>query len=52
MSVIAIVLPLALFLGGLAVYAFIRATKEGQFDDLDSPPFRAINDEEPLVPLS
>ncbi|MEK6702652.1 MAG: cbb3-type cytochrome oxidase assembly protein CcoS [Planctomycetota bacterium] len=50
MSVIAIVLPLALLLGGAAVYAFIHATKQGQFDDLDSPPHRAIHDDEASSP--
>jgi cbb3-type cytochrome oxidase maturation protein len=45
MSVIFIVLPLALILGGLAVAACIWATSRGQFDDLDTPPLRVATDE-------
>lgn len=45
MSVIAIVLPIALVFAGLAVFAFARAVKRGEFDDLDSPPIRMLNDD-------
>lgn len=45
MSVIFIVLPLAIVMALLAVFAFVRATRSGQFDDLDTPPHRAIFDE-------
>lgn len=45
MSVIAIVLPIALVIAGLAVVAFARAVKRGEFDDLDSPPIRMLNDD-------
>lgn len=46
MSVIAIVLPLALLFAAAAVAAFIRSVKAGQLDDLDSPPIRALHDDE------
>ena len=46
MSVIYVLLPLALLLGGVALLAFIRAVKSGQFDDLDTPPWRMLTDEE------
>ncbi len=46
MSVIYVVLPLALLLAGTALVAFIRAAKSGQFDDLDTPPYRAIQDDD------
>ena len=45
MSVIYIVLPLALVLVGVAVAAFVWATRRGQFDDLDTPKVRMLHDD-------
>jgi cbb3-type cytochrome oxidase maturation protein len=46
MSVIYIVLPLALVLGGAALGAFLWAVRRGQFDDLDTPAVRiALEDD-------
>lgn len=50
MSVIAIVLPLALILAAGAVLAFIRSVREGQMDDLDTPPLRILHDEAEAKP--
>lgn len=48
MSVVYLMIPAALFLAGLGVFAFIIAAKRGQFDDLDTPAFRAVfDDDEP-----
>ena len=46
MSVILIMLPLALILAGVFVYGFIRAVRSGQYDDLDTPPIRAVFDDD------
>ena len=46
MSVIYILLPLAVLLASIALFAFIRAVKAGQFDDLDTPPHRILHDDE------
>ncbi len=46
MSVIYIVLPIAIVLAVAAVAAFIWATRTGQYDDMDSPALRMLNDEE------
>jgi cbb3-type cytochrome oxidase maturation protein len=46
MIVLYFVLPLALILAGLAVWAFIRATRQGQFDDLDTPAMRVLFDDQ------
>jgi len=47
MSVLFIILPLAIVLAGVALTAFIMAARRGQYDDLDSPPWRMVfNDEE------
>ncbi|HWB20373.1 MAG TPA: cbb3-type cytochrome oxidase assembly protein CcoS [Phycisphaerales bacterium] len=45
MSVIFIVLPIAIVMAAAAVTAFILAARNGQFDDLDTPAHRAIQDE-------
>jgi cbb3-type cytochrome oxidase maturation protein len=54
MEVIAIVLPLALLMGGAAVWVFIRCVCNGQYDDLDTPPVRMLFDdaESPTSPSS
>lgn len=42
MEIIFIVLPLAIILAACALWGFIWAAKEGQYDDLDTPPIRAM----------
>jgi cbb3-type cytochrome oxidase maturation protein len=42
MEVIYIVLPLAIALAGVALLAFLWAVRRGQYDDLDTPPCRAL----------
>ena len=46
MSVILIMIPGAMVLAALGVWAFIHATKKGQFDDLDTPAIRAVFDDD------
>ena len=50
MSVLYILLPLALVIAGAAVALFVWAARRGQFDDLESPPLRAILDDDPVPP--
>ena len=53
MSVIYVLLPLAFVLGVAAVWAFVRATRAGQFDDLETPAHRILHDDdqdEPSTP--
>ena len=49
MSVIFIILPLAIVMAAIAVAAFRWAVRGGQYDDLETPAFRAIYDDE--VPI-
>lgn len=42
MSVIFIILPLAVIMAGIATFAFITSVRRGQYDDLDSPPWRML----------
>ena len=45
MEMIYIVLPLALLVAGVALGAFLWAVCRGQYDDLDTPPYRALFDD-------
>jgi cbb3-type cytochrome oxidase maturation protein len=45
MTVIFMVLPLALLFSGAAVAAFLWSARNGQLDDLDTPPLRVLMDE-------
>lgn len=49
MSVIYIVLPMALVLGGTALAAFLWAVKRGQFDDLDTPAMRVVLEDDAIT---
>jgi cbb3-type cytochrome oxidase maturation protein len=46
MSILYVLIPLALLLLGVAVWAFFWAVGSGQFDDLDTPPVRIIMDDD------
>jgi cbb3-type cytochrome oxidase maturation protein len=46
MSILYILIPLALVLLGLAVWAFFWAVGSGQFDDLDTPAIRVVMDDD------
>lgn len=45
MSVLYIALPIALLLAGAAVWGFYMAIRQGQFDDLETPPRRILFDD-------
>ncbi len=46
MSILFALIPLAIALLILAVWAFFWAVRTGQFDDLETPPVRILLDEE------
>jgi cbb3-type cytochrome oxidase maturation protein len=47
MSVIYVMIPVALLLAGAAAWAFRSAVLRGQYDDLDGPPLRMLDDTDP-----
>jgi len=47
MSNLLFIIPIALFLGGLGLAAFLWSLKTGQYDDLDGAAWRALEDEDP-----
>lgn len=46
MNAVIFLLPIALVLGGVFAFLFIMAAKRGQFDDLDDPPQRMLQEKE------
>jgi len=46
MSILYVLIPLALMLLGIAVWAFFWAVGNGQFDDLDTPALRILMDDD------
>ena len=46
MSILFALIPLAVVLLAVAVWAFFWAVRSGQFDDLDTPAVRILLDEE------
>ncbi len=50
MEIIYILIPLGLILLALAVAAFFWAVRSGQFDDLESPAWRIVLDDDRAPP--
>jgi len=46
MSVLYIVIPLAMLLAAGALVCFIWSVRRGQYDDLDTPAWRILDDDE------
>lgn len=46
MTILYVLIPLALVILGVAVWAFFWAVGSGQFDDLDTPAMRIILDDD------
>ncbi len=50
MELVFVALPVALLVGGAALAAFVWAARDDQFEDLDTPPKRAIFDDVEVRP--
>ena len=48
MSVLYLAVPIALLLGGSALFACVCCIRDGQFEDLDSPSLRILSDDKPV----
>ena len=46
MDILYVLIPLALIILGVAVWAFFWAVGSGQFDDLDTPAMRVVLDDD------
>ena len=49
MEIIVVLLPLALLLGAVFIFAFIWSAKKGQYDDLETPRFRMLLEDKKLT---
>jgi len=47
MSIVYLLIPLGLVLVGIGLWAFFWAVGNGQFDDLDSPGWSILEDDDP-----
>lgn len=50
MEIIFVMIPLGIVLAGLAIWAFFWAVGSGQFDDLDSPAYQILLDDDKPMP--
>jgi cbb3-type cytochrome oxidase maturation protein len=50
MSVLFLAVPVALLLAGSGVVAFFWAARNGQLDDLETPPLRMLLDDDAAAP--
>ncbi|MDS7597047.1 cbb3-type cytochrome oxidase assembly protein CcoS [Agrobacterium tumefaciens] len=44
MNMLIYLIPVALFLGGLGLFAFLWSLKAGQYDDMDGAAWRVLED--------
>jgi cbb3-type cytochrome oxidase maturation protein len=51
-TVIFLLLPMAILLVALFVWLFVWAARDGQFDDVTTPPLRILLDEERRTPAA
>ena len=47
MNQVILLIPIALFLGGLGLAAFIWSLRNNQYDDLEGAAHRILNDDDP-----
>jgi cbb3-type cytochrome oxidase maturation protein len=53
MRILYLLIPMALGVIGVALWAFLWAVRTGQFDDLDGPAHRILmDDDDPRIPRS
>ncbi len=51
MEIIYLLIPIAIILVSVAIWAFFWSVKQGQFDDLESPAHRILfEDDDALIP--
>ncbi len=46
MAILVFLVPVSVLLLGIAIWAFISAVRNGQFDDLDTPPLDILRDDD------
>ncbi len=46
MNIIYLLIPIALMLGGFFLFGYIWSARQGQYDDLETPAYRILLEEE------
>lgn len=46
MAALYLLIPVSLILGGIALGLFLYAGKKGQFDDIEGPKYRMLDDDD------
>lgn len=49
MNILVLLIPIAIAIAGGFVFAFIWATNGGQYDDLETPAFKMLLDDEQII---
>ncbi|MDQ0563552.1 cbb3-type cytochrome oxidase maturation protein [Rhizobium mesoamericanum] len=49
MNMLIYLIPIALFMGGIGLAAFLWSLKSGQYDDLQGAAWRVLDDEDEVV---
>ncbi len=52
LSILVLLIPISVAIIAIAVGFFFWAVKSGQFDDLDSPAYRILDDDDHLPPAT
>jgi len=47
-KIVYLLFPAAMLIAAFFVWAFVRAVRRGQYDDLDTPPLRMLHDDDPV----
>ncbi len=50
MAILVFLVPVSVLLLGIAIWAFVSAVRNGQFDDLDTPPLDILRDDDGPAP--
>ena len=50
MTILLLLVPISVLLLGIAVWAFLWAVRNGQYDDLDAPAIDVLRTEDAAVP--
>jgi len=51
MDILYVLIPIGIFILGIAIGAFVWAVKSGQFEDMQGPAHRILmDDDDPLIP--
>jgi len=48
MNILLVLIPISVLIAGFFVALFILSSRDGQYDDLETPAFRMLSDDKPI----